>query len=206
MIEFKFKLNKETISATVPEGWHEVKLKHILALEENWSGTSSDMIGLLSAFTGQDYRTLENAKGDLWNPLFQVLSFVFDAPKWDKIKPPKQVRLNGKTLTPPKKLEMQTFGQKVLALKLISEQEHIKNIPDIIAIYLQPVYDGLFESERIPDIRKHVLEMKAYDSMPYGLFFLKKLLRLKNFGKLGLRASRKTLRNLKSIQQQVAIN
>ena len=85
MIEFKFKLNKETISATVPEGWHEVKLKHILALEEKWSGTSSDMIGLLSAFTGQDYRTLENAKGDLWNPLFQVLSFVFDAPKWDKI-------------------------------------------------------------------------------------------------------------------------
>lgn len=203
MIKFKFKLNKETIEAKVPEGWHEVTLKHVLALESEWTGESKDMIGLLSAFTGENFHTLENAKGDLWEPIFQVLSFVFDAPKWDKIKKPKLVNIGGKMVKPPQNLSLETLGQKILALNLITNgSDHIKNIPDIISIYLQPAYDGKFVSDRINDIKRHVLDMKAYEAMPYGLFFLKRLLRPRSFGRLGLKVSPKMLRNLQSIQKQ----
>ena len=205
MIEFRFKTNKETIKATVPESWAEVKLKHILALETEWTGESKDMIGLLSAFTGHNYQTLENAKGNLWKPLFQVLSFVFEAPNWKKLKKPKTVTLSNKQIKPPRNLLLEAFGQKVMALQLITKDEdHIHKIPDILAIYLQPAFDGKFVSDRVKDIKKYVLEMPAYEAMPFGLFFLKKLLRRKTFGGIGLKLYPKTLKNLASIQRQAA--
>ena len=175
----------------------------MLALETDWTGESKDMIGLLSAFTGQNYNNLENAKGNLWEPLFQVLSFVFDAPQWNKIKKPKLVTLGNKQVKPPTNLMLETFGQKVMALQLITnEDDHIHKIPDILAIYLQPAYDGKFVADRVPDIKKMVMEMASHESMPFGLFFLKRLLRKRSFGKLGLKASRKMQRNLLSIQRQ----
>ena len=207
MIKFNFKLNKDTISATVPEGWHEVKLKHVLALETGWNGESTDMVGLLSALTGEDYNDLENAKGDLWNPLFKVLGYVFEAPDWKRIKKPKSVTLGSKVLKPPTNLLLECFGQKVLALNLITtETDQINNIADVIAIYLQPAYDGKFVSDRVPDIKKMVLEMNAFEAMPYGLFFLKNLLRPKNYGLVGLIPSRKTMKNLLSLQRPAPTN
>ena len=208
MIKFNFKLNKDkTIAATVPEGWHEVKLKHIINLESKWSGESSDMIGLLSSFTDCAYEEIEHSKEDLWEPLFRVLSFVFEAPKWQKIKKPKTVTIGSKVIKPPRNLSLETFGQKILALKLITNEENqINNIPDIVAIYLQPAYDGLFNSGRVADIKKLVLEMTAFDAMPYGLFFFKKLLKPRRFGKLGLKVSQKMLKNLISIHSQVGTN
>jgi hypothetical protein len=110
-------------------------------------------------------------------------------------------------IKPPQNLSLEAFGQKILALKLITNEENqINNIPDIVAIYLQPAYDGIFNSDRVGEIRKLVLEMSAFDAMPYGLFFFKKLLKPKRFGRIGLRVSQKMLKNLMSIQQQAGIS
>ena len=208
MIKFKFKLNDKTIESTVPENWHEVKLKHIIALDTKWSGDKTDMIGLLSAFTDQSYEDLEQAKGNLWEPLFQVLSFVFEAPKWDKIKLPDRVILGDKVVKPPKKVEMETFGQKVMAMQLIANEsvEQIQKIPNILAIYLQPAYDAKFVSERVPDIEKKVLEMNCFDAMPYGMFFFRKLLKSNSFGRIGLRGSGRMLKNLLYIKRLALVN
>lgn len=209
MIEFKFKLNKETISATVPEGWHEVKLKHILALEENGANDASS---LLSALTGINYEFIENSKNSTqWSIVIQLLTFIYEAPNWKKIRLPKKVTVNGKLITPPRKIEVETFGQSRLFANAFRSVDTDKTIPinilpELIAIYLQPAYDGLFEAQRIDDIKKYVLEMKAFEAMPYAFFFSKKWQRLNIFGKLGLRASLKTMKNLKSILRQVAIN
>ena len=205
MIKFKFKLKDKTIEATVPEGWHEVTLGHVLSLEQEWSGDSGDMVGLLAAFTGCNYEEISNAKGDLWEPLFQVLSFVFNAPKWDKLKKPDLVTLKGKKIRPPKKLELEAFGQKVMAMKLISDEkkQHISNIGNILCIYLQPAYDGIFNSTRVAELENDVRQMSALEAMPYGIFFLKRYLRSKNYGRLGLKVSQRTLKNLKYIQSQV---
>lgn len=172
MIKLNFKLKHKTISTEVPESWDEVKLKHIINLETNWSGESMDMIGLLTAFTDRTYEDIEHSKENLWDPLFRVLSFVFQAPEWKKVKKPKTVTLGGKTITPPSNLSLETFGQKIKALQLITnEKNQVNNIPDILAIYLQPAFDGLFSSDRIPDIKEMVLEMKAFEAMPFGFFF-----------------------------------
>ena len=203
MIEFKFKLKQKTISATVPENWGEVTVKHITEMEEKWSGNRSDLIGLLSAFTGQSYQDLEQSKSNLWEPLFQVLSFVFDAPKWDKLKKPKTLTLNGKKITPPKKLDLESFGQKVQALNVItSDMPKINKIPELLAIYLQPAYDGKFISDRVEEVKPWVYNMKAFEALPYGIFFLRRLSGSKRFGRIGLRASRRTRKHLVSIRRQ----
>jgi len=205
MITFKFKLKQKTITATVPENWSEVTVKHITEMEEKWSGKRSDLVGLLSAFTGQKYEDLEQSTTNLWEPLFQVLSFVFDPPKWDKLKRPKQVTLNGKYIKPPKKLELEAFGAKVQALNVItSDMPKVNKIPELLAIYLQPAYDGKFIGDRVEEIKPWVYQMKAYEALPYGIFFLKRLSGSKRFGRIGLRASRRTRKHLVSIQRQAA--
>ena len=207
MIRLNFLLNKKTISAEVPESWDEVKLKHIIRMEANWSGESKDMIGLLTAFTDRTYEEIEHSKENLFEPLFRVLSFVFQAPDWKKIKKPKEVTIGGKVITPPTNLNLEAFGQKVKALQLITnEKNQIYNIPGILAIYLQPAYDGLFSMDRVDDIEEKVLEMKAVEAMPFGLFFFKRLLKPKRIGRIGLRVSRRTLKRLTFIQQQVVRN
>jgi hypothetical protein len=174
MIEFKFKLENKTIKATVPEGWHEVTVKHLINLDTMWTGEKTDMIGLLSAFTDQNYEDLEQAEGNnLWVPLFNVLKFVFNAPDWSKLKKQPIISLHDKKIKPRTKVELHTFGQKVQALNVIaSEKPNIEKIPEILAIYLQPSYDGKFISDRVEQIKPYILDMKASEAMPYGFFFI----------------------------------
>ena len=205
MIKFEIEVNGNTIEATVPEGWQEVKLKHIIAMDSQWSGEQSDMIGLLSAFTGREYDELSNTKSNLWEPLFQVLSFVLDAPDWKRIKTPTFVTLGDKKVKPNSKVQLHTFGQRAMAMRVISsDMSNFEKMPELLAIYLQPAYDGKFTAERVPDIKKMVLNMNAFEAMPYGLFFFRKLSRMRVYGLIGLKASRRTLKNLQSIQKQVA--
>ena len=207
MIKFNFKIDKETITAEVPEGWHEVKIKHLVNLENKWSGNKSDMIGLLSAFTSCTYEQLEQAKGNLWEPLFGVMAFVFNSPKWDKLKKQPLLSIGNKLVKAPKKLELETFGQKVLAMNVIaSEGEQINKIPEILAIYLQPAIDGKFITDRVEQIKEDVLNMYALEAMPYGIFFFKKLLRLRSYGRIGLKASRRIRKQLVFIAKQAQIS
>lgn len=202
MIKFTFKLNKETLTGYCPENWGEVTLQNIIDLEKCKQG---DKIEVLSAFTGLDVRTIENARGDLFKPMYQVLSFVFESPNWQKLKVPKTVTLNDKVIKPPKKLNLETFGQKWRAVEAIQSADNkIDCIPDILAIYLQPAYDGVFETSRIPDIKEYVLKMKAFEAMPYGFFFFKRLEGLNLLGLLGLNLSLRTMKNLLYIRKREA--
>ena len=210
MIKFNFRLNKgKTITATVPEGWHEVKLKHVIKLEES---DNHDLSSLLEAFTGINYEFIENASAkDIWGPVFQLLSYVYDAPKWNKIAKRKKVDLGGKLITPPLKIETKSFGQSRLVLHALRNHLGEKTIPvnilpEIIAIYLQPAYDGKFISDRVSDIKEMVLNMPAYMGMPYAFFFSKKFRGSKVYGMIGLKVSQKMLRNLISIHRQAGTN
>jgi hypothetical protein len=205
MIEFKFKTKDKVFTAMVPETWDEVTVRQFAALEDKWSGQKSDMVGLLSAFTGTNYKNLENAKGNLWEPLFSVLSFVFDKPNFKK--KPKRVLLNNRYITPPKSLNLETFGQKVMALQSISsEKSKIEKVIDMLTIYLQPAYDGKFNTDNHDKIRGYVMNGKVVELMPFGIFFLRKLSALKIPGLIGLKASQRMAKLINTIQLQVMKN
>jgi hypothetical protein len=200
MIKFHIKAKSKKITGLCPENWQEVTLKQVLDLEK---ADRSDKLQILSCFTGLDLRTIENAKGDLFEPMYQVLSFITDAPKWDKVKRPKEVTLKDKSIKPPKDISLETFGQKWRAMEAIQAHENkIDCIPDILAIYFQPSYDGIFESSRIEDVKEMVYDMPAYQAMPYGFFFFKKLTGWKVIGMIGLKLSLRTLKNLLSMQKR----
>jgi hypothetical protein len=78
----------------------------------------------------------------------------------------------------------------------------INKIPELLAIYLQPAYHGKFISDRVEEVKPWVYNMKAFEALPYGIFFLKRLSGSKRFGKIGLRASRRTRKQLESIRRQ----
>ncbi len=209
MIKFKFKLNKKTVEATVPENWGEVTLQHVLNLEENGGNNVSE---ILAALTGQNYEFIENSHpSTIFEPLTQVLTYIYDAPKWDKLKLLKQINLGGKLIKAPKKLEFCAFGQSRMVLDKMKDLDTEKRLPinilaDILSIYLQPAYDGKFVSQRVEDIKPLVLQMKAYEAMPYAFFFFKKLYGKKIFGRIGLKVSLKTIKNLQFIQRREMIN
>jgi len=197
MVKFQIETDTGTKSCLCPEAWEEVNLGMLIRMEENWSGKKSDMIGLLSALTFQDYSAISNSQRDLWEPLFAVMGFVFtDPPKWNKLKQPKVLRIDGIDCKMPRKIGLTMFGQKVMALQLIGNEElsDIEKIPKILAIYLQPIYDasqanratGKFNTERLEHIEHHCLYLKAKDAYPAGSFFLNRLLRKKDYGILGL--------------------
>jgi hypothetical protein len=201
MIKYTFKLKDKKIEGFCPESWEEVTLEQILKLEK---ADRTDKIEVLSCFTGLEVRTIENAIGsDLFDPMYTVLSFVFDSPNWKKISPPKTVNLNGKIIKPPKKLNLETFGQKWRAIEAIQSTENkLDCIPEILAIYLQPCYDGIFESSRIEHVKKWVMNMSVYDALPYGFFFWNRLQPSKVIGLVGLKVSLKTMKKLLYTKKQ----
>ena len=203
MIKAKIKHKKKTLNIDVPERWEECKLKHIVNLDL-WEGDNTDVIGLMACFVDLPQEVLEATNTNLWDELFKILSFVFDPPTWHNLKRPDKIEINGRYIKVPNNLELESFGQKVMAMqKMVADQDSIKVIPDILAIYLQPVYDGKFSRPRIEVLKEYILECKAIDTVPIGRFFFRKLLRPKRFGLLGLNKYQRILKQMQSSGRQV---
>ena len=205
MITAKIKHKKKTLSIDIPEGWEECKLKHIVKLDL-WDGDSSDIIGLMGCFVDLPTEVLEATHSNLWEPLFKVLAFVFNPPSWHNLKKPDKILINDKYVKVPKNLELESFGQKVMAMqKMVVDQDSIRVIPDILAIYLQPVYDNKFSRPRIEVVKEYILECNAIDTVPIGRFFFRKLLRQKNYGLIGLNRYQRIIKQMRFSNRQ-AVN
>jgi hypothetical protein len=189
MIKTILEINGKDRTFNLPDSWLNITLKHLINLEL-WQGNDNDPVGLLSCFMDIDPEIIANSKKDLWDELLTILSFVYDPPKWHNLKIPKTVILDNKKIKVPRKLELERFGQKVLALQYMAEMkedsDNIKIIPDVMAIYFQPLLDNTFSRFRLDYIKSLILGMPAIEGVPIGRFFFLKLLKSKNLGRLGL--------------------
>ena len=193
----------------IPDSWLELKLKHLINLEL-WKGNENDPIGLLSCFIDLDAEIIANSKRDHWTELITILSFVFDPPKWHNLKVQRKVKLSDKLITIPRKLELERFGQKVLALQYMSnikeDSQNLSIIPDVMAVYFQPLYDGKFSRYRLRHIKSLIMEMPAIEAIPIGRFFFRKLIKSRNFGWLGLKVSQLIMKKILYSRQQGGIS
>ena len=191
MIKTIIKIGKDKKIFFLPENWLEIKLKHLINLEL-WQGDSSDPVGLLACFLQIDPDIIGNSKKDYWTELLTLLNFVFNAPKWHNLKIPDTVFLDNRSIKVPKRLEMERFGQKVVCLQYMAsmKQDNIALIPDVMAVYFQPLIDGKFNRNRIEYVKRLIMDMPAIEAVPIGRFFFRKLLKSKTLGRLGLRRSR----------------
>lgn len=190
MIKTNIEIKKSNRVFYIPDNWLEVKLKHLINLEV-WKGDETDPVGLLACFMDIDPEIIANSRREYWTELLTVLSFVFEPPKWDTLKMADTIDLDNKIIKVPKKLELERFGQMVLAAQYMEgikeDSENIKLIPDVMAVYLQPLIDGKFSRTRLDYTKRIILEMPAIKAVPIGRFFFLKLLKSRNYGMLGLK-------------------
>lgn len=156
-------------------------------------------VKVFSILTGMSYTAIEESKSEeIEVGLYQATAFVFNQPQTFRDEPlPKSIKLSGKTILIPTKLESMTVGQN---FQIRAEMVRAKNLESLIslacAIYLQPIVDqSKFDFNRAKELEAEILELNIYDIFPIGFFLLK---RLNNSGQGGLLYSlQKRLNNLK---------
>ena len=209
MINFNFKLNSKTHLIQVPSNWSEVKVKHYKKLEE--LGPSLDY-QVLACFTDFSFKDFGNgtSKEDLF-VIQELMAFLNDKDQLNKAKKKDKIQLGDKYIKPPKKVYLETIGQKSMARPILAKYSdkidpQIDDIIDLCAIYFQPAYTGSFNADLIPGIKHHIMEMRLIDIIPWFLFFFRKLSHMKIYGLLDLRVSLKTLKRLAYMKRREVQN
>ena len=195
MIRFIFDINGVKTKAVMPEQWEEVTLQQVMDLNHaRKTDKTADPLLLFAALSGQKLSELNNTPTNLFEPFLDHLKLLSgQEPKWVKLKHPDEIRLNSKTIKVPKDLGFERFGQKVLGLDILErynkekeDLDKLDSLPEILALYFQPLYDGKFDRNRVDTVKKYVLNMKALQAVPIANFFLDNLLKSNNIGLLGL--------------------
>jgi hypothetical protein len=176
MIPLKIVHEGETLSGLLPEAWGEVTVSGWVALQT--AKTDSEILGALS---GIDPLKIDNTNADL-SPAFEKLyEYLNERPEGFDDIVSQVIELEGKRVDFPKSLEFTRFGQNSMLKNLIraNADDLEKIIPEVFAIYCQPLIDGDFTRERVPYFTKIINNLPITEVRPHVLFFLNRLRRLK---------------------------
>ena len=175
MIKLIIKHEGQVIEGAIPSGWPELKVKHFIGLNSKLSE-----IELLSLLSDLDLSMLENTETDL-SPFTEKLTALFSEvpPDLKKLKRQK-IKMLDKEIIFPSSINFSRYGQKSMVKNLIQSNDHLEAIvPEVFAIYAQPIIDGKFDSTRIDAIKNEVNELPIMQVFPHVFFFFKKLKELK---------------------------
>jgi len=158
------------VVAIIPENWDELKVKHFLCLESTF-----EEVDFISAFMDVPKKDIENITGNL-GPVIETIQSLFHQKPPDFSKAKKKIlTMEGKQIKFPNSLDFTRYGQKSMLKNILLKETGIEQeISTIFAIYAQPLIDGKFNSQRIPEVKKLVDEMPIIEVYPYVLFFFKR--------------------------------
>lgn len=176
MIEIIIKHDGQKYRGEMPGTWEELKVKHFIHLADQ-----ADEMELVSLLCGIPVEALENTSADLSPILVRVNELFKEIPEEIAKLPRVPIKINEQIINPPKNIKFTRWGQKALTKNLIaSERPTIEIIPDVFAIYLQPLLDGKFDSSRIDDVKTIIEDLPIREVMPWVIFFLNRLNIMKN--------------------------
>jgi hypothetical protein len=145
-----------------------------------------NLVKIFSAITGTKFKDIwADANEELDAAIYQVTAFVVNQKQDFRTKKlPTKIRISGKTVVIPKKLEALTIGQNFHVRGAISKEKKLEPCISIaIAVYLQPLIDEApFDYDRALLLEKEILQMNIYDVFPIGFFLLKRLTNSGNSG------------------------
>jgi hypothetical protein len=168
-----FKINK--LPYQFPTCWDDVTYRQSVALLD--SVTLTDHIHI---FTGIPKETLESAELVNLEKISLALSFLSFAPTWDR------TNMVGRYIM-PLDVTIQSLGQfeslRKLVLKIPPKPvEEPKVFTDLCltacAIYCQKLRDGIFDSEKVHEVKEELQDFSCSEVMGTGAFFLLKPLNL----------------------------
>jgi len=163
------------IKLKIPGRFEDLSVKQFLALEAGGSD-----LQILSILSGESLEAIENTDVDL-TPAMERVAKLYNQKPLDLEKQKKgKIVIEGKEIKFPTSLNFTRFGQKSMTKNLIRDNERLELIvSEVFAIYAQPLIDGKFISERIPEIKEIVDNLPIVSVFPYTVFFFKRLRRLK---------------------------
>jgi len=184
MIKLKLKTQNGTLHIECKSSWDELTLSEFIQLETVGISALSPL-KIFSILTGLEVDILANASGkEVLNNLTGVTSFINSAPKFEDLPPPKTIMIGDKAYKTPLDFEKTMLGQKILLQQIIAnnKQDIIKELPNVLAIYLQPVIDGKFKDERLPEVRETLMDSPAIPAYALAQFFFLHSSDLANIG------------------------
>ena len=146
-------------------------------LAVDWDG--EDLVKLFSILSGMEYKALANTHDFiLEEQLLAATRFIYnDFQDFKEASPPHWIEINGKQIRIPKQIGALSIGQSIhvrQALDKLKVYEEL--IAFVVAIYLQPLYDGTeFDFHRAMELEQDVLKLPIAKTYPLGIFFLKRL-------------------------------
>ena len=179
MKKFKFKLDKATITATVPESWDEVTVKQFKAMDyETWDGL--DIVEIIEKLCGIKAGALYNTNAKPLKMVYKALAFLQQpAPEWDTLKKQDTVTIWNKKIRIPDDLNNEAFGF-YLEFQQLAEKGDIEKLT---ALYLQPVLDGKIDSKRRAEVEQSILNLPVIQILPILNFFFMKFREYQIYGR-----------------------
>ena len=170
----------------MPSLWKEVDVatfQRLAHLENDYT----DLVALMAALMGIEKKELTNSKADLHLQTREALRLVADeVPLWEQIPHKDKFTFKGEQYDVPKDLEMELFGQKVLLNNKLAANDPADCVAYAVALYMQPGIDGEFDDKKITPLEEEILALPVIDIFPIANFFLIRLQRRKQLGKVGL--------------------
>lgn len=187
----------------IPCLWEEVTLRQFL---EIITAKQLDAFALLSILTGFSIEFLKQVPASAIEDVSRYIFFIYEPPKFDDWKMPKEYWIDGKPYKVPTDLKKETWGQKIMAQQELNEMiENKRNVleplPYVLACYFYPAVTGdkNYTDEKIRAFIPKILDTPVTQAYPIGSFFLSKLIQ-----SLKLKNKRLTFLQLKSRLQQVS--
>jgi hypothetical protein len=176
--------NKGRKEIECSSSWDTTSTDKFQKLATDWDG--EDLIKLFSILSGKDYKAIENTHDPVLElGLLQATRFVYDTPmNFKDAPPPHWVQIKDKTIRIPVRIGDLSIGQNIhvrQALEKSTKPEGL--ISFVVAIYLQPLYEGdvshgtkaPFDYHRAMELEQDVLKMPITQTYPIAAFFLRKL-------------------------------
>ena len=168
------KIKFENATLEVPNSWDEVKVGHFIKPEF----LTGDVVGLLAVLVGVEKHELMNSTENIEQDLYKMAQFYIDNPVGYRENKMKPFKINGKTITIPKDIELERLGQRILFASVMGKYKFAyEAIPEAVAIYLIPslTEDGSFDDSMIDQVAEAIKEARIVDVFPVADFFLNSL-------------------------------
>lgn len=183
-IQFKFKKGKKTQSsfANLPTQWGDLTLGQAVQIIDFDFNMPNAKLKLYSIITGLSKDEL-NALGE-WERFEECMSFLYTTPELSGFSIPDHVDIEGVRCKVPKKLEIESYGQKVAVEELLrnavvaadgKELNIVGLMPEALAIYFYPIVTGeKFNDERVEEHIQSMMQIPVKYAYPIAAFFLTK--------------------------------
>jgi len=177
MISFSISTSAGKKKVNAPSSWEEISYRKMIQIETEWD--KKDIVQLFSILIDVDYNLVaDSTDKKLDETLYQICSFAFENPDWEKLKPPKHILWEGKMIKIPTDLTQETLAQKIMIDNILRSEELVwEAIPKAAAVYLHPKIDEMakIDQEIMEDVAEKMLDRGAIEVYSIGNFFLQKL-------------------------------